>query len=57
MQYIYWEKVHPLTGPIINAWESTYPLMKNWTQSKAIERDLHDRYHGRGHGVVSSLFY
>ena len=57
MQYIYWEKVHPRSGPIFDPLKSTYPLMKNWTQLKALERYDYDTVHGRGHGDVSSLFH
>ena len=56
LQYIYWEKVHPRGCPIYDPNMSVSPLMNNWTESKALERDLDDDLYGRGCGDVMRLF-
>lgn len=51
MQYLYWVKVLPLDGP--SHMLDNMPLMKNWTEAAALQRDLHDNSKGRGKGKVT----
>ncbi|XP_073366082.1 uncharacterized protein [Aegilops tauschii subsp. strangulata] len=52
LQYLYWEKVQPTTGPKNDPLSLQVPLMKNWTDSKAEKRDKYDLENGRGHGLI-----
>ena len=48
--------MHPRSGHIFNPLVSMYPLMKNWNDSKALEREMYDVRNGHSHGDVSSFF-
>ncbi|XP_073355221.1 uncharacterized protein [Aegilops tauschii subsp. strangulata] len=52
LQYLYWEKVQPTTGPKNDPLSLQVPLMKNWSESKAEKRDKYDLENGRGHGLI-----
>jgi hypothetical protein len=57
MQYLYWEKVTPTkidSAPI--PYNSLRPLMLNWTEPVAAQRDFYDGKDGRGKGKVSATY-
>jgi hypothetical protein len=51
-QYLYWEKVQPQIDDAITPTPPLRPLMRNWTEMAATQRDAYDAQHGRGHGKV-----
>ena len=52
LQYLYWEKVQPSTGPQYDPLALLSPLMRNWTEAAAEKRDKYDFQYGRGVGMV-----
>ena len=52
LQYLYWEKVQPITGPKYDPLALLSPLMRNWTEDMAVRRDKYDYEYGRGVGMV-----
>lgn len=52
MQYLYWEKVRPITAVKYDPLTLLTPLMRNWTETTAASRDDYDDKNGRGHGEV-----
>ena len=52
LQYLYWEKVQPSTGPKYDPLALLSPLMRNWTEAAAEKRDKYDFQYGRGVGMV-----
>ena len=55
LQYLYWEKVQPTTGPKYDPLSLLSPLMRNWTEAVAERRDKYDYDYGRGEGLVIQL--
>ncbi|XBI19011.1 hypothetical protein VPH35_060643 [Triticum aestivum] len=52
LQYLYWEKVQPITGPKYDPLALLSPLMRNWTEDMAVRRDKYDYEYGRGVGMI-----
>ena len=52
LQYLYWEKVQPSTGPQYDPLALLSPLMRNWIEAVAEKRDKYDFQYGRGVGMV-----
>ncbi|XBI03224.1 hypothetical protein VPH35_131663 [Triticum aestivum] len=52
LQYLYWEKVQPITGPRYDPLALLSPLMRNWTEDMAVRRDKYDYEYGRGVGMI-----
>ena len=52
LQYLYWEKVQPSTGPQYDPLALLSPLMRNRTEATAEKRDKYDLQNGRGVGMV-----
>ncbi|XP_044353156.1 uncharacterized protein [Triticum aestivum] len=52
LQYLYWEKVQPITGPKYDPLALLSPLMRNWTEDMAVRRDKYDYEYGRGVGII-----
>ncbi|VAH70211.1 unnamed protein product [Triticum turgidum subsp. durum] len=52
LQYLYWEKVQPITAPKYDPLALLSPLMRNWTEDMAVRRDKYDYEYGRGVGMI-----
>ena len=57
LQYLYWEKVQPITGPQYDPLALLSPLMRNWKEDEAEKRDRHDFDYGSGVGMVILVMY
>ncbi|XBI30937.1 hypothetical protein VPH35_054577 [Triticum aestivum] len=64
LQYLYWEKVEPSTGPQYDPLALLSPLMRNWKEEAAEKRDKYAFEYSRGVGMrvieklnKSAIFY
>ena len=57
LQYLYWEKVQPITGLQYDPLALLSPLMRNWKEEAAEKRDKYDFEYGRGVGMVIRSIY
>lgn len=54
MQYIYWEKVQPISLETFDPLTRQFPLMLNLHELEAEKRDDYDTLNGHGHGKVNN---